>query len=211
MLEPVQGEGGVNIPDEGYLKAVRRLCDDQGWLFICDEIQTGMCRTGKWFAHQHEGISPDVMTLAKALGNGFPIGACLARGMAADLFRPGSHGSTYGGNPLACRAGLTVIEVMTELKLDKRAGQMGQSMLDQFRSALSDINGVVSIRGKGLMLGIELDRECSELVNVALDERLLINVTAGKVIRLLPALTMSDQEAGQVIDTVIKLTQDFLQ
>ena len=211
MLEPVLGEGGVVVPAEGYLQSVRKLCDQHGVLLILDEIQTGMCRTGKWFAYQHEDIIPDVLTMAKALGNGVPIGACLARGKAAELIRPGSHGSTFGGNPLAARAGLTVIKILEKDHLVERAAQLGNLMLKQFQKELGSVQGVVSIRGKGLMLGIELDRECSELVKLALAERLLINVTAGNVIRLLPPLVITDKEADQIISTVCKLVRKFLQ
>ena len=211
MLEPILGEGGIVVPAAGYLPSVRKLCDQHQLLFILDEIQTGMCRTGKWFACQHENVVPDVLTLAKALGNGVPIGACLARGKAAELIRPGSHGSTFGGNPLAARAGLTVIDILEKEQLAERADLLGKLMLDRLQQELKMIPGVVSIRGKGLMFGIELDRECSELVKLALAERLLINVTAGNVIRLLPPLIISDDEADQIISTVCKLIRDFLQ
>lgn len=210
MLEPIQGEGGINIPDQGYLQAIRKICDKNNLLMILDEIQTGMCRTGKWFAWQHENSLPDIMTLAKALGNGVPIGACLARGTAADLIRPGSHGSTFGGNPLAARAGLTVMEILTEESLDKRAQYLGELMLSGFREGLKNIAGVKSIRGKGLMLGIELDRDCTELVNMALEERLLINVTAGNVIRLLPPLIITDDQAQMIVEIVCRIIKKFL-
>lgn len=210
MLEPIQGEGGIVIPDTGYLKNVRELCDEYDLLLILDEVQTGMCRTGKWFACQHEDVLPDVMTLAKALGNGVPIGACLARGEAAALIRPGSHGSTFGGNPLAARAGLTVLDILSEQQLDKRAQYLGAMMLDAFRKLLQDVAGVTSIRGKGLMFGIELDRDCDGLVQMALAEYLLINVTSGNVIRLLPPLIISDEEAGQIVEIVSRIVKDFL-
>ncbi len=211
MLEPIQGEGGIIIPDEGYLGGVRQLCTAHGALLILDEIQTGLCRTGRWFACQHEGVSPDVMTLAKALGNGVPIGACLARGEAAGLIQPGSHGSTFGGNPLASRAALAVLEVMEAQHLDKRAEQLGRSMLEGFQAGLGDVAGVVSVRGRGLMLGIQLDRDCGDLVNMALAERVLINVTADRVVRLLPPLIISDDEAGQIVATVCRIVRKFLQ
>lgn len=210
MLEPIQGEGGVVIPDEGYLKAVRDICDQNNWLLILDEIQTGMCRTGEWFAFQHEKISPDVMTLAKALGNGIPIGACLAKGIAADLIQPGSHGSTFGGNPLASRAALAVIDVLSKQKLHIRAAKLGAEMLARFKSELSEIDGVISVRGKGLMLAIELDRECAQLVNMALQEHLLINVTSENVIRLLPPLIIDDDIAQQIIAKVVRIVKVFL-
>lgn len=210
MLEPIQGEGGVVIPDEGYLKAVRDICDQNNWLLILDEIQTGMCRTGEWFAFQHEKISPDVMTLAKALGNGIPIGACLAKGIAADLIQPGSHGSTFGGNPLASRAALAVIDVLSKQKLHMRAAKLGAEMLARFKSEFSEFDGVISVRGKGLMLAIELDRECAQLVNMALQEHLLINVTSENVIRLLPPLIIDDDIAQQIIAKVVRIVKVFL-
>ena len=210
MLEPIQGEGGVVIPDEGYLKTVRDICDQNNWLLILDEIQTGMCRTGEWFAFQHEKITPDVMTLAKALGNGVPIGACLAKGTAADLIRPGSHGSTFGGNPLASRAALAVIDVLSKQKLHMKAAKLGAEMLARFKSELSEIEGVVSVRGKGLMLAIELDRECAQLVKMALQEYLLINVASENVIRILPPLIIDDDTAQQVVEKVVRIVKVFL-
>lgn len=211
MLEPIQGEGGVIIPDAGYLTAVRKICDEKNWLLILDEIQTGMCRTGKWFAFQHEQIVPDVMTLAKALGNGVPIGACLARGTAAELIRPGSHGSTFGGNPLASRAGLAVIDVCLRQKLEAHAAKTGADMLAAFKDQLSEIEGVVSVRGKGLMFGIELDRACAELVKMALQEHLLINVTSENVIRILPPLIIDVDIAQQIVEKVVYITRKFLE
>ena len=209
LVDPVLGEGGVVIPDRGYLKDLRALCDERGWLLMLDEIQTGMCRSGKWFAHQHEGMQPDVMTLAKALGNGVPIGACLARGAAAEAFQPGSHGSTYGGNPLACRAALAVLEAMESAHLDVRAGALGARMLQGLRARLADVKGVREIRGLGLMLGIELDRPCKELLTRALARHLLINVTAERVIRLLPPLILSDAEADRIVEIVAELVREF--
>jgi acetylornithine aminotransferase len=179
-------------------------------LLILDEIQTGMCRTGEWFAFQHENITPDVMTLAKALGNGMPIGACLAKGIAAELIQPGSHGSTFGGNPLASRAGLAVIDVLSRQKLHENAAKIGAEMLLSLKNGLSEIKGVVSIRGKGLMLGIELDKDCAQLVNMALEEHLLINVTSGNVIRLLPPLIIDVEIAQQIVEKVIRIVKAFL-
>jgi len=210
MLEPVQGEGGIIVPDRGYLRAVRKLCDDNGLLLILDEIQTGMCRTGRWFAYQHEEIIPDVMTLAKALGNGVPIGACLARGEAAELVRPGKHGSTFGGNPLASRVALAVLDVLEEQKLDRRAAQLGKIMLDGFRAGLKGVKGVLDVRGLGMMFGIELDRDCAALVDMALAQHLLINVTSGNIVRLLPPLIITDAEAAQIVDMVCRLVKEFL-
>lgn len=210
MAEPILGEGGVVIPDAGYLKSIRAFCDEHDCLMMVDEIQTGMCRTGKWFAFQHEGIQPDVMTLAKALGNGVPIGACLAKGKAAELFQPGSHGSTFGGNPLASRAALAVVEVLEEQKLEQRAAELGEHILNGFKAALSGVAGIKDIRGKGLMLGIELEQDATELVGLALKEKLLINVTSGNVIRLLPPLVMNDAEADQVISNLSELIKAYL-
>jgi len=210
MLEPILGEGGIVVPDEGFLRNVRAICDEHEIFLILDEIQTGLCRTGKWFACQHEDILPDVMTLAKSLGNGVPIGACLARGVAAELIQPGSHGSTFGGNPLASRAALAVLDVLANNNLMDRAAKLGAEMLAGFKDALTSVNGVMSIRGKGLMFGIELDRDCSELEKIALSENLLINVTAGNVVRLLPPLIVSDQEAKQIIETVSRIIKEFL-
>ncbi len=210
MVEPILGEGGVVIPDPGYLKAIRAFCDKHECLMMIDEIQTGMCRTGKWFAFQHEQVMPDVMTLAKALGNGVPIGACLAKGRAAELFQPGNHGSTFGGNPLASRAALAVIEVLEAQHLEQRAAELGNRLLVSFKQALSDVQGISEIRGKGLMLGIELEKECPDLVGLALNEQLLINVTAGNVIRLLPPLIMSDAEADQLVSTLSNILKKYL-
>ncbi len=210
MVEPILGEGGVVIPDAGYLKAIRTFCDQHDCLMMVDEIQTGMCRTGKWFAFQHEDVMPDIMTLAKALGNGVPIGACLARGEAANLFQPGNHGSTFGGNPLASRAALAVIEVLEDDNLAQRAEVLGNRLLKGFKQTLKDIQGIKEIRGKGLMLGIELDKEAPDLVGLALKEKILINVTAGNVIRLLPPLVMTDSEADQIIAILSILLKAYL-
>jgi len=177
---------------------------------MLDEIQTGICRTGKWFAHQHHGITPDVMTLAKALGNGVPIGACLAKGVAATLFQPGHHGSTYGGNPLVTSAALAVIETCEKENLAERATKLGEKILSGLKTNLHDINAVVDIRGKGLMIGIQLDRPCAELVKIGLDAGILINVTAGNVIRLLPPLIISDEQAEHIIIMVSELISNFV-
>lgn len=210
LVEPVQGEGGIRIPADDYLPRLRAICDQHDWLLMLDEIQSGMCRTGKWFAFQHTAIQPDVMTLAKALGNGVPIGACLAGGKAASVFGPGNHGSTFGGNPLACRAALAVIEVMEQANLAARAAELGDYFLSQFRTKLAGVAGVREIRVKGLMLGIELERDCGELVKQALEKGILINVTAGNVIRLLPPLVISYEQAEQIITMVTELVQAFL-
>lgn len=210
MVEPIQGEGGVVIPDEGYLKQVASICDRQGWLLVVDEIQTGLCRSGCWFAFQHEDIQPDAMTLAKSLGNGVPVGACLVTEKTAGTLTPGTHGSTFGGNPLAARAALAVIEAMQSQKLDQRAAQLGASMLDGFHQQLSGMTGIRDIRGRGLMLGIELEEECRELVERALQRRLLINVTRDNVVRLLPPLILSDEEADRIVTILSDLIRNFI-
>lgn len=209
LFEPIQGEGGINIPADSFLSEVRAICDRCGWLMMLDEIQTGMGRTGKWFACQHENVVPDVMTLAKALGNGVPIGACLAKGKAASLFAPGSHGSTFGGNPLACRAALAVIEVIEQESLVDQARQHGQYLLDSFIQSLAGTDSVVEIRGKGMMIGIELDRPCADLVKQALDKRLLINVTATNTIRLLPPLITTTEQCDQIVSILTGLIKSF--
>jgi len=211
LVEPIQGEGGVRVPPDDYLPGIRALCDEQGWLMMLDEIQTGMGRTGRPFAFQHSDVVPDVITLAKALGNGVPIGACLARGEAAELFGPGSHGSTFGGNPLACAAALAVADTMEEERLWERAATLGDRLLAGFRERLGGLEGVTDIRGRGLMIGIELDRPCGELVGRALDEGLLVNVTADTVLRLLPPLVLGDDEAERLLDGVSRLVETFLQ
>ncbi len=210
LIEPIQGEGGVQVPTEGYLRDIRALCDQHGWLMMLDEIQTGMGRTGEMFAFQHEGIVPDVMTLAKGLGNGVPIGACLARGAAAELFKPGNHGTTFGGNPLACAAGLAVMQELSASELPTRAENLGTRMLLGLAEALNGNPHVVDVRGKGLMIGIELDRPCGDLVKRALEQGLLINVTAERVVRLLPPLILSDAEADQIVQQVGTLISAFL-
>ena len=210
LVEPITGEGGIRIPDDDYLSELRTLCDEHDWLLILDEIQTGMGRTGRWFAHQHAGIQPDVMTLAKALGNGVPIGACLALGAAADVFKPGNHGSTFGGNPLSTSAALAVLQSIQEDDLVNRAEQLGARMLGGFKAQLGDAEGVVSIRGRGLILGIELDRPCGELMQRALDRKLLINVTADTVVRLLPPLILADAQADEIVAEVSQLILEFL-
>ena len=177
---------------------------------VLDEVQTGMCRTGKWFAWQHEDVAPDIMTLAKSLGNGVPIGACLANNRAAEAMLPGSHGSTFGGNPLAARTALTVIEFMTANNLADRVCRLGDVMLSRFQTELGDIAAVTDIRGRGLMIGIELDRDCADLVAMALERKLLINVTAGNVVRLLPPLTMSEDEMDTIINSVCELVKTFV-
>ncbi|WP_295803544.1 acetylornithine transaminase [uncultured Microbulbifer sp.] len=212
LVEPVQGEGGIRVPDADYLPRLRALCDQQDWLLMLDEIQTANGRSGKLFAYQHcDGLLPDVVTTAKGLGNGVPIGACLARGKAAELFTAGSHGSTFGGNPLACRAGLAVLNTLESEWLVERAQKLGQQLLDQLNRELAGCPHVLEIRGLGLLIGIELDRPCGELVDQARAQGMLINVTAGNVVRLLPPLTLSDAECSQIAATVATLVRDFAQ
>jgi acetylornithine/N-succinyldiaminopimelate aminotransferase len=210
LVEPIQGEGGIHVPDDSYLQKLHDICNEQEWLLMLDEVQCGMGRTGKMFAHQHAGIIPDVMSLAKALGNGVPIGACLAHGQAAELFAPGNHGTTFGGNPLASAAALAVCETIENDNLIERAAQLGTQLLEGFKVALADTAGIQEIRGKGLMVGIELDNDCPELVKLALEEKLLINVTAGKVIRLLPPLIMTDDQAAELVEKLSQLIKRYL-
>jgi acetylornithine/N-succinyldiaminopimelate aminotransferase len=210
LVEPIQGEGGINIPDPDYLTGLRRICDEHSWLLMLDEIQTGMGRTGTWFTYQHSGVLPDVLTLAKALGNGVPIGACLARGTAAGIMHPGNHGTTFGGNPLAARAALAVIDTIERDELVKHADELGRQMLEGFRERLTGVPGVKEIRGLGLMIGIELDRPCATLVMRALDRGLLINVTAERVIRLLPPMVTTVHQSEKVVDNVSELVREFL-
>ena len=210
LVEPVQGEGGINIPDADYLAGIRKLCDEHDWLMMLDEIQSGMGRTGKWFAYQHADILPDVVTIAKALGNGVPIGACLARGTAAEMLQPGSHGTTFGGNPLASRAAMAVLDTLEAEQLLASAGKLGHRLLAGFSEKLSGLDGIREIRGCGLMIGIELDRPCSELVSTALERGLLINVTATHVVRLLPPLVMTAHQAEMIIEKVSELIREFL-
>ncbi|MDO9190058.1 MAG: aspartate aminotransferase family protein [Sulfurimicrobium sp.] len=210
LVEPVQGEGGVQVPAPTYLQELRRLCDTHGWLLMLDEVQTGIGRTGSWFAFQQTGIVPDVMALAKGLGAGVPIGACLAKGIAAETFKPGNHGSTFGGNLLACAAALETLAVVEELDLCRHAAELGEFIRAELKTQFNGVAGVVAVRGAGLMVGIELDRPCAELVRRALEQGLLINVTADSVVRLLPPLVMSRDEAAQLIEMLGKLIKEFL-
>lgn len=209
LVEPIQGEGGVNIPADNYLNQLREICTNHDWLLMLDEVQTGNGRTGKYFAYQHNGILPDVVTTAKGLGNGFPIGACLAKGIAAELFKPGNHGSTYGGSPLACATAQTVVDTLVKEKLMERAADLGAKLLADFRQELAECGQVAAIRGKGLMLGIELKQDCPDLVAIAATQGLLINVTAGKVVRLLPPLVLSDADAALLVNTLCKLIRQL--
>ena len=206
LVEPIQGEGGIVLPDEGYLQALREVCDDNNWLLMLDEVQCGMGRTGQWFAFQHAGIQPDVMTLAKALGNGVPIGACLARGEAATALRPGMHGSTFGGNFLSSAAANAVIDTIERDSLVDRAGNGGERLMALLGQELDGLNCVEEIRGKGMMIAIVLDRDCPELVGAAMEAGMLLNVTAGNVVRLLPPYILDDDQiamaARQVADLI---------
>jgi len=211
MVEPIQGESGIVVPDPDYLNRLRRICNDNDWLLILDEIQTGMGRTGKWFAYQHNGIVPDIMTLAKSLGNGVPIGACIANNKAADVMKPGSHGSTFGGNPLACAAGLAVIKTIAQENLVERAATVGKLLHDKLVEALASVPGVTEIRGQGLMIGIQLEKPCKQLMAEALQQGLLISVQSEHVIRLLPPLTISDEQIDTITGTLSSLVISFLQ
>ncbi|MGZ0020398.1 acetylornithine/succinylornithine family transaminase [Nitrosomonas sp. wSCUT-2] len=210
LVEPFQGEGGVNIPEAHYLQELRNLCNQQDWLLMLDEVQSGIGRSGKWFAFQHSRIMPDVITLAKGLGGGVAIGACLAKGVAAEVFKPGNHASTFGGNPLACAAAIETLNVIADENLLDHVTQLGDFMRDRLKRVLADVAGVVQIRGQGLITGIELAVPCTELVKRALERKLLINVTSDKVIRLLPALVMQQHEAEQVIDITCSIIKEFL-
>jgi acetylornithine aminotransferase len=210
MVEPITGEGGIRIPDKGYLAGLRRICDERGWLLMLDEIQSGVGRTGKWFAWQHEDARPDVMTLAKGLGNGVPIGACLARGAAAGVLTVGTHGSTFSGNPLVCRVALTVLEISQTQRLDRRAAELGERMLANLQQSLGNLADVKDIRGRGLMLAVELDRPCKDVMKLCLDAGLLVNVTADSVIRLLPPLILSDAQADEVVAILDRVVRGFV-
>ena len=205
LIEAIQGEGGIQVADEQYLKELRDICDQKGWFMIIDEVQSGNGRTGKYFAYQHAGILPDIVTTAKGLANGFPIGVCMARGSAASVLQPGNHGSTFGGNPLACAVALSVIDTIEGEKLVDRAAQLGERMLSSFKQKLSGSNRIQDIRGKGLMLGIELNTPCTELVQQAKEKGILINVTVDKVVRLLPPLIISDEQADLITETISDL------
>ncbi len=209
LVEPIQGEGGIQVPDQDYLNSIRTLCDQQGWLMILDEIQSGMGRTGTWFGFQHHAITPDVMTLAKGLGNGLPIGACLTRGKAATLMKPGMHGSTFGGNPLVTRTALAVIDTIETDGLLERAQTLGTMIRSNLTQRLQNNPAVTEIRGQGLMIGIELERPCGSLVSRALDKGLLINVTAERVVRLLPPMILSDDEAQEIVNRLSDLIEQW--
>lgn len=210
LVEVLQGEGGIRPSDLSYLQNLRKLCDQRGWLLMIDEVQSGIGRTGKWLAHQWAEILPDVITLAKGLGGGVPIGAVAARGPAAGVLKPGHHGTTFGGGPLVCAAALAVLGTLEKDGLLKHAEVVGQAMLARLHAELDGIEGVTEVRGRGLMIGVELNRPCTELVRRALDAGLLINVTRDKVVRLLPPLIISQAEADQLLDGLIELIKKFL-
>lgn len=212
MLEPVQGEGGIQVPADikAYLQGLRDICDAEGWLLMLDEVQSGIGRTGHWFAFQHTDVTPDVMSLAKGLGSGVPIGACVAKGAAADVFTPGRHGSTFGGGPLATAAGNATLDIIKQEKLKENATAIGDYITNALKDVFKGQPGVVSIRHAGLMIGMQLYKPCGELVQKALDKQLLINVTDDNVIRLLPPLVMTKEEAQLLIDRLVPLVNDFL-
>lgn len=210
LVEPIQGEGGLTPATDEFMNGLRELCDKHDLLLMLDEVQTGNGRTGYFYAYQRYDWKPDVLTTAKGLGNGFPIGAVMAQGKAADLFQPGNHGSTYGGTPLGSAVVLAVLETLEKEQLAKRAGELGEKLVKGFTNALEGVDGVKTIRGRGLMLGIELAHPCGELVELALEEGLLINVTAGQVVRLLPPLTFTDEEAELLISKLSQLIKNWL-
>ena len=209
MLEPIQGDGGIKMVTSEYMTHIRQLCDKHDWLMILDEVQTGMGRTGKWFAHQYYGIQPDIMTVAKALANGVPIGACLARDKACNLFGPGKHGSTFGGNPFVCAIGVTVIDTMEKDNLVAHAKQIGDYLVNKLKSTLSNQPGVVDIRGHGLMIGIELDKPCMNLQAIGLKHKILFNITSNTVVRLLPPLIITETEADEIAARIQQSIMEF--
>jgi acetylornithine aminotransferase len=210
FIEPIQGEGGINVARLEYLRGLKEICDRQEWLFMSDEVQCGLGRTGKWFVYQHAGFLPDVVPLAKGLGSGVPVGACVTGGRAKGLFKPGNHGSTFGGNPLAMTAVVTTIDTMREEGLLENAVKVGDAIRAGLGAALAGVAGVTEVRGRGSMIGVELDRPCGELVGRALEAGLVMNVTAENVIRLLPALVMSEAEGREVVERLAPLVRAFL-
>jgi acetylornithine aminotransferase len=210
FVEPIQGEGGINVSRMEYLKGLKEICDRNEWLFMSDEIQCGLGRTGKWFVYQHAGFLPDVVPLAKGLAGGVPVGACVVGGRAKGVFKPGNHGSTFGGNPLAMAGVVATIDTMEEEGLLQNAARVGEAILDGLHESLAGVPGVTEVRGKGLMIGVELDRPCGELVGKALDAGLVINVTADNVIRMLPPLIMSEAEGRDVVERLVPLVKAFV-
>ena len=209
MFEPVQGEGGISLIDDDKMRAIRELCDKHDWLMILDEVQCGMGRTGKWFAYQHSGVLPDVMTLAKALGSGVPVGALVCSERTYGIFTPGNHGSTFGGNPLAMRAALTTISIMEDERLVQNAAVMGEYLQKEFRRSLKDVECFVEVRGRGLMIGIVLDRPAHECLKIGLRHGVLFSVTAGNVIRIVPSLTIARRDADELVKRVTAVVREF--
>ncbi len=209
MFEPVQGEGGISLIDDDKMRAIRELCDKHDWLMILDEVQCGMGRTGKWFAYQHSGVLPDVMTLAKALGSGVPVGALVCSEKTYGIFTPGNHGSTFGGNPLAMRAALTTISIMEDERLVQNAAVMGEYLQKEFRRSLKDVECFVEVRGRGLMIGIVLDRPAHECLKIGLRHGVLFSVTAGNVIRIVPSLTIARRDADELVKRVTAVVREF--
>lgn len=209
LVEPIQGEGGIVVPDANYIATIRKICTENNWLLILDEVQTGMGRTGSLFMYQAQKILPDILCIAKGLGNGVPIGACLATGIAADILKPGNHGSTFGGNPLACAAALATLEVIEKNALWENAKKMGDLLLHGLKERLKNNEHVKDVRGKGLLIGIKLDKPCREILNLALKKRLLFNITHDTVIRLLPPLITTEKEVQIILDTIPALIDEF--
>ncbi|HEV2613992.1 MAG TPA: aspartate aminotransferase family protein [Gammaproteobacteria bacterium] len=210
MVEPIQGESGVHIPNENYLKGIREICDQHDWLMILDEVQTGLGRTGKWFDCQHFNVLPDIMTLAKSLAGGLPIGACLARGKASNMFQPGKHGTTFGGNPLVCTAGLAVLNTLEKDNLVKNAETMGNYVVKKLKETLGKKSEIKDIRGRGLMIGIEFDRPCRDLMAIGLKHGMLFIISADKVIRLLPPLIITQADADEIVKRLNLVADEFL-
>jgi acetylornithine aminotransferase len=208
LIEPIQGEGGINVSRMEYLRGLKQICDEKGWLFISDEVQCGLGRTGKWFVYQHAGVQPDVVALAKGLASGVPVGACVVGNRAKGVFKPGNHGSTFGGNPLAMTGVVATIDIVKEEKLIANSAKVGEQILSALRSQVG--NGVAEVRGMGLMIGVEMKEPCGELVKQALEAGLVINVTADNVIRLLPPLVMSEAEGRQVVERLVPLVKALL-
>jgi len=211
MIEPIQGEGGINVSRLEYLRGLKEICDQKEWLFISDEVQCGLGRTGKWFVYQHAGFQPDVVPLAKGMGSGVPVGACVVGNRAKGVFKPGNHGSTFGGNPLAMTAVVTTIDTIKEEKLMERAVKTGDTIRDGVREAVKDLQGVSDIRGMGSMIGVELARGCGELVLQSLQAGLVLNVTSDNVIRMLPPLVMNEAEAREVVSRLTPVLRTFLE
>jgi acetylornithine aminotransferase len=210
MVEPIQGEGGINVSRLDYLRGLKEICERQEWLFISDEVQCGLGRTGKWFVYQHAGFLPDVVPLAKGLGSGVPVGACVTGGRARGVLKPGNHGSTFGGNPLAMTAVVATLDTMKDERLLENAARVGKSIMDGLAAALGGAKGVTEVRGMGMMIGVELDEPCGELVKAGLEAGLVINVTVDKVVRIMPPLVMSEAEGAEVVRRFVPLAKAFL-